>query len=116
MNLTELLVVALASWQAVEVFHHGDIFTETRARLETELTSNGIRRFVSELMLCPFCLCVWVSVSATCWIWLAGDSVFSVPLYGLAVARLANLGNDAVYYVSRTPGRAGPEDDDPIEK
>lgn len=109
MDLTpwQLLVAALATWQAVEVYHHSHLFASVRAR--AELLENK----VGELLACPFCLSVWVGFVAVIsiqadveeqnlWTWLL-VVVVKVFGYGLAVARVANLANDITYRWCRTP-------------
>lgn len=109
MDGLELVLVALATWHAVEVFHHGSIFAETRGRLETESASpaNRLVEFVCDLLLCPFCLSLWVSTGVSAWVILAASHWWLIPIYGLAAARLANLANDATRWFSHTPGRYG---------
>ena len=94
-----LLIATLATWQTVEVIHHGSIFASFRAYIE--VCNNN---FIRKLFSCPFCLSVWVG---TFWAIVLGlaDYWFMQPLvyfgYGLAVSRLANLCNDIFYDFSR---------------
>jgi len=109
MDLTpwQLIVASLATWEAVEVYHHSSLFAPVRARAET------IENKLGSLLTCPFCLCVWVAFVAVLgvgsdpsglgfWSWLA-VAAFKVFGYGLAVARVANLGNDLTHHWCRTP-------------
>jgi len=106
---TLLLIFAwtvLASWQAVETFHHGSLFEQLRARLESR------RDRISELAGCPFCLSHWTGMALAAlsfvyqtWgqpplpIWL----VF--PAYALAVIRASQWLNDVTASHCRTPNR-----------
>jgi hypothetical protein len=101
MTWTELAVAFLATWQIVEIWHHGDIFASWRARIEMWDETPSIR----QLLRCPFCLSQWVGLAASL-VLLAGARehwLLGVPLYGLAAARLANLGNDLTHSWCRTP-------------
>ena len=106
--LVDLLVVALATWQAVEICHHGSIFAEWRAVAETR------GWFIDDLFLCPFCLSVWMA--AVMFILtnanqlkmdgFPGNIVFDamrLPVWAFAASRLANLMNDVNHDVTRTP-------------
>ena len=119
MNLIDLLIMALATWQAVEIWNHGSIFASFRARIELWNDKLGT------LLLCPFCLSVWVAFAVvaimsasvpdfpeqgvtmwrhawlTCvWVTMKAAKVFVIIL---AVSRLANLGNDLSHAYCRTP-------------
>lgn len=118
MTVFGLVVAGLATLQAVEVWHHGSVFAGWRARVQTWPTEGAWGR-LAELLLCPFCLSVWVGTVAAVvaavplpagdgwWAWvgwlaLGAGKAFA---YGLAASRLANLTNDATHAISRTPGR-----------
>ena len=109
MQLTELLVTTLATWQTIEIWHHGRLFASWRAR--TELWENKL----GELLVCTFCLSVWVAWLFCLAFWASGllepayAQLALIPIYGLAAARLANLGNDVFHSLCRTP-RMLPED------
>jgi hypothetical protein len=99
MTLTEVIIAALAVWQIVEIWHHSSLFASWRAKVETQQD-----RWYGELLLCPFCLSLWVAVLVTLGLvvldyWHLG----SVILGSFAVARLANLGNDLTHLWCRTP-------------
>lgn len=90
-----LFVTALATWQAVEIWHQGSIFASVRARLELKTG------WLIELLLCPFCLSPWVACVLWIWLWLATftlsvrvEGLVAAPVYALAASRLANLAND----------------------
>lgn len=98
MDWLSLIACGLAAWQAVEVWHHGALFTGARARVE--LWEGGLFGFVRDVLLCPFCLSVWVATLAVALLWLGWPGFI---VYALAVARLANLGNDLTHRWCRTP-------------
>ena len=90
-----LVICGLAVWQAVEVWHHGEIFADWRSVTESWAylpgRLNAPRRFVSELLACAWCTSVW-----TGWIvvglWQLPWSQWFV--LGLAVSRVANVCHD----------------------
>lgn len=53
--LPELLVAALATWHAVEVWHHSSLFAGLRARVELW------EGFWGKMLTCPFCLSLWMA-------------------------------------------------------
>lgn len=113
-----LVTIAIATWQAVEIWHHGGIFANPRSWLEEQFG------WIPELLMCPFCLSV--NVAFWLWVWwlLAGSFLTGgwivlarLPIIALAASRIANICNDLTYKVGRTPGRKGEavniyEDDD----
>lgn len=104
MTYLDLLVCSLATWHAVEVWHHGSIFASARARLEL---TDGWFSWFANLMLCPFCLTVHAAVWITVW-YVATDELpntvyWRLPVFGLAIARCANLANDISHKWCRTP-------------
>lgn len=58
MTITDLVVCALAVWQAVEVWHHSELMATWRAKMEVR---DG---FVAAVAKCPYCLSVWVGFAA----------------------------------------------------
>jgi hypothetical protein len=105
--LTALTVSALAVWEIVEIWHHSQLFAGRRAWLEAQDNK------IADLLLCPFCLSVWVSLIV---LLIVGTSVhleqhaprwmidcIRLPIYVFAVARLANLFNDMTRNHCRTP-------------
>ncbi len=58
MNITivELLVLALAVWETIEIWRHSAIAAPLRARAEL------MEGFFGSLLTCPFCLSPWVSL------------------------------------------------------
>jgi hypothetical protein len=104
--VTQLIVAALATWQAVEIWRHSILFADQRATWE----ARGGR--LAELLLCPWCLSVWVALLCVICV---QPHKYAVPLvdiaaswvrgfiWALAVSRLANLGNDLTHSWCRTP-------------
>ena len=103
----DVVVAALATWQAIEIWHHGAIFAVVRARLEC------VTNRLAYLLLCPFCLSVYVALIM--WLlvatsrvmlfngcWFTSELLILVPA-ALSISRLANLLNDAFHSVCRTP-------------
>jgi hypothetical protein len=88
----ELIVAALATWQIVEIWHHSLLMAPLRSR--TEMWDNKL----GELLVCPFCLSVWIGLFCTAGLYCAylgtPAQVLSVVIHAFAVSRLANLGND----------------------
>lgn len=102
MQFIDLIVLSLAVWEVIEIWHHSSLFSNWRAKIE--LYDNWFCR----LLTCPFCLSVWASVL---FVLLFVHSIWIVT-YILAVARLANLLNDMTYNFCRTPkeNKSIPED------
>lgn len=98
--LATIPFIALATWQAVEVWHHSSLFLNWRAGIEAD---GGFRARVTE---CPFCLSHWVAgalmllITLTFFPWVF---LLAWPVAFLAVTRLANLGNDLTHPFTRTP-------------
>jgi hypothetical protein len=107
MTVMTALISALAVWEIVEVWHHSSLFATRRAYLEVR---GG---WLADMLLCPFCLSVWVAFLV---IFILKMDVhlaqhvprwvidcIQLPIYGFAVARLANLFNDLTRSKCRTP-------------
>lgn len=116
-SVTELAVWALATWQAVEVWHHSALMAGPRAFVEAR---GG---WWARLTGCPFCLSVWVGFFVIA-VWRYplpdGDELWQqaawlfvgfskLVILALAVSRLANLGNDLVGDRCRTPRENEPD-------
>ena len=101
LSLSELLILSLAVWHAVEVWHHGSLFHDWRAWLENRPCGD----FVTDLMLCPFCLSLWVAGFLVTLGQLVPGGYGWWPVYALAVARISNLLNDLGRPWCRTPNR-----------
>jgi hypothetical protein len=113
----DLLIAALACWQAVEIWHHSALFARPRAWADDWKYD----RWYAFVLACPFCLAVWVAfffvLPPLTWLQpsrfppttiLAGTSwgvivLWQLAVYALAVSRLANLGNDLLHHWCRTP-------------
>lgn len=100
-NLMFIIVAALATWQIVEIWRHSKLMASLRSR--TEMWDN----FLGELLNCPFCLSVWVSLFCMLGLelsdWGLAGYILSLMIYALAVSRLANLGNDVFKRFCLTP-------------
>src|SRR5688572_14648553 len=96
MNMFDLLVVGLAVWQVVEIFHHSELVASDRASLEAD---NGL---IGQVARCPWCTSVWVALALGLW-WYTVPVWFQWPIFALAVSRLANVLNDVTYQYCRTP-------------
>lgn len=132
MEAAVLLVLGLATWQAVEVWHHGKLFAGRRAAAETWAgwwyhgpfavkrmarcrlarprllclkLSHDAWAWLGGLLGCPFCTSVWAGgVLYALWTW-TPDWV-RVVHYALAASRLANALNDLTHAHCRTPRQA----------
>jgi len=121
-GLCGVVVAALATWQAVEVWRHGAVAASWRARVEA-IDPASRRWFVRQLravLTCPYCLSVWVGLATTAVLALprptpegvvsglawAAVGVAKLFVVGLAVSRVANLGNDLTWAWCRTPRSA----------
>lgn len=102
MTFTDLLAAALATWQIVEIVHHGEIFAGCRSVWEER------RNFFDRLRLCPHCLSVWVGLLLAGSLLVSDTWIVRLVVYGFAVSRLANLGNDLGHKQCRTPNAAAP--------
>lgn len=99
-------LTALANWQLVETYHHGSIFEQTRARLESR------RDWLSELSDCAFCHSHWTALflSALSFTFFAWErpllpTWLLFPVYVLAVIRASQWLNDKAAPYCRTPNR-----------
>jgi hypothetical protein len=104
--LLTFMLAAVANWQAIETFHHGSIFEQLRARLESR------RDWISELTGCPFCLSHWTGLAFatlsfvySTWEHLSSPVWLVFPAYVLAVIRASQWLNDRTAYYCRTPNR-----------
>lgn len=98
-SLTQLIVAALAVWEILEIWHHSVLFAGIRARLEYWENLAG------DLLRCPFCLAPWTAgivLLLSSWLDWSGRTAALWVVWSFAVARLANLANDAFYSVCRT--------------
>lgn len=108
-KLTELIILALATWQVVETYRHGSIFAGLRAELEIRPGKVG------ELFSCMFCLSHWAallvviigsSLPASPWqILEVVRQVLKIIVLALAVTRAAQLGHDLSAHWCRSPER-----------
>jgi hypothetical protein len=95
-QISDLLILALATNQAVEIYRHSPLLAELRANLESE------PGFVGKLAQCNWCMSVWVAAFLAVF-WLSLPALMCWPIAALAVSRLANLINDYTFGWNRTP-------------
>jgi Protein of unknown function (DUF1360) len=119
MSFSDVVVAALATWQIVEIWHHGAFhlgpidFPDWRSRVEN-WGYMGVRGWFADVLQCPWCLSVWVGLLVCAGLVLSntlGTSWVALPVYAFAVSRLANLGNDLLHAWCRTPRIAYVETD-----
>src|SRR5215471_702475 len=98
----DVLVLGLATWQAVEIWHHSSLCAGWRSA--TQLWPwEGLWGWLRELLNCPWCTSVWVALALTAAWWYLPEWA-RLPTQALAVSRLANVGNDVAHAYCRTPG------------
>ncbi len=102
-DLFSLLAVGLATWQAVEVYHHAAITLPIRQYLATVVPTNGVSHFFLSMLRCPFCLSHWVAGLFTGVWFFTPHPVDHWIVFALAATRLANIGNDLFYAYDRSP-------------
>ena len=96
MAIESLIIITLAVTETIEVWQHSSLMAGARAR--TQMWENKI----GELLHCPFCLSVWVSL-AICVLWELQSPMLQLTITAFAVARAANLVNDLTHAYCRTP-------------
>lgn len=95
----ELLILALAVHQAVNVYRYSSLFAEFRQAREIgqpiAVLPESWQDKVRELLLCPWCMSVHVALVLALLFWVGSLSVVLWPLrlvvYALAVSQVANL-------------------------
>lgn len=97
-----LLVGALAGAQATETLHHGSIFAPWREKATDWSSKRGVRKFVGDLLRCPFCLAHWTCGLAIAGLWFLPPAA-TWPIYALAATRLAQILNDVLHPWTRSP-------------
>jgi hypothetical protein len=100
-RLTTLILLALATWQTVEVLHHSEVFYWAKIKAEDHM--DGPFGFWARLYLCPFCLSHWVAAAYCIGLYTPVGGLLSWWLIVLAAVRLANLGNDLTKTWCQTP-------------
>src|SRR5690242_3491560 len=101
--LTTLIVVGLATMQAVEVFRHSTLQPVAELRAWMESQDDWL---IPELRHCGWCLSIWVALI----LYLAFHMpILCLIVWALAVSRVANMLNDWSYEWNRTP-KAGDDD------
>lgn len=95
----------LANWQAVETYHHSQLFEPMRAYMEAR---GG---FWADATACPYCLSHWTAFLFTTLSLVLACGVHAAPLdwwlawpaFSLAVTRSSNVLNDLTHPYCRTP-------------
>ena len=105
----EMILATLLVTEILEVWRHGSIFAELKAKLEAGwlYAPDG---FFAQLLSCMFCLSVWVSGAVV--LLLAVRPLLPAPysigvhffLCAGALARASNILHDLHRPLSRTPG------------
>lgn len=103
-DLSHLPIYGLAVWQAVETWRHGSLFRTARKFNRDRLLTHADWRVrkLGEGLNCPFCLSHWAAglaaalavLFATLPEFVSGCLWWAV--YGLAVTRTAQIGNDVM--------------------
>lgn len=96
MQIIDLILIGLATWQAIEIYWHSPLFAEARAKAEEGSDE------VSQVLQCPWCLSVWVAGIIALWVMLT-PTLLHIPVWALAASRLANILNDLTHSFNRTP-------------
>jgi len=98
-TLAAIVVIGLAVWQTVEVWHHSILTAGWRAR--TQVWSGRLGGWLGDMLGCPWCTSVWAGFALTLFYY--AGSGFWLFVVALAVSRLANAMNDAGHDWCRTP-------------
>ena len=88
-----LVIVSLAVWELIEIWHHGKVCATWRGHVQ------NWESWLGDLLGCPFCLSPWAALILTAL--LVSGAWWLVVV--LAAARLANIGNDLLHAYCRTP-------------
>lgn len=106
--ILDLVMTVLFVMHTLEVWHHGSIFEDVRARLEAGFYGSP-DRFHVRLLSCMFCLSLWVTGAVILCLWLRiylhpiAAGVINFLIYTGGITRLANIIHDLVRPWSRTP-------------
>ncbi len=108
----DVIVAALATWQIVEIWRHSELTADWLDSMDNWLSMLSVTpawwqktpAYLARLLLCPWCLSVWVGISTGA-LYRYGYDFIQMGVFGLAVSRLANLGNDLSHSFCRTPNR-----------
>lgn len=91
-SLTAIIVVALATWQAVEIYRHSSLFEEWRAATKPFEDTD----WFFKLLGCGWCLSVWVAAFLFIAVYVPP---FNWVVAGLAISRIANIFHDVYRYL-----------------
>ncbi len=124
-DLTDLAICALAVNQTVEVWHHSELFERKRESITQWLDAHStvetaapfrlsveLQWWWHKVRMCPWCFSVPLGLAVVSYIELvnhAGQFTpwLLLPVYGLAISRVANLINDTLHAYLRTPRTYG---------
>lgn len=103
--MNDVLIRGLALWQAIETWHHGQVFARPRSYLRGWTASRWfVVRWLGDLVNCMFCLSHWVGFVIVAACVLKPDNVYvQIAVQTLAVVRVAQLGNDLTHHWHRSP-------------
>jgi hypothetical protein len=130
-----LAIYSLAVNQALEVWHHSELFERNRSSISKWLDDNanateaepyrmlaGLCWWWHKVRMCPWCFSVPLGAAVVTYVELANRTGqyatwLMLPIYGLAVSRTANLLNDTLHAYLRTPRIYGTLllDDTPVD-
>lgn len=108
MTLLSIAIAAVAVNQIVEIWRHSSLFAGWRSYLQIYrdnpdlLSTRRLYRLI-ELLLCPWCLSVWVSLIVF------SSAAFYPPSFGLwsvlAISRAANVVHDVIRLINSVASR-----------
>jgi hypothetical protein len=103
-----ILILLVLNIEAVtNILSKSEIFKPLRAFLFNH-SSNRVMRFLHDLLDCPYCTSVWVSLFYITMLYLvevyALSSVFVFVMLVIAFHRMANILHHIIDRVDRTPG------------
>lgn len=102
-TLAAVVIIGLAVWQTVEVWHHSTLTAGWRVRVASWSWPDGAGfwGWLDTLLGCPWCTSVWAAFVLTTFYY--AGSVFWLFVVALAVSRVANALNDYGHDWCRTP-------------
>ena len=120
MDAINVVLVALATWQIVEILHHSELALPANKWANKNTQAGVLRSFLARAFRCPFCLSHWVAGVLVIGICLSQSNVphcryLEYVIWLFAAVRLANLGNDLAYGQTRSPKFEDQDDDIEID-